>query len=314
MLVLYILNVALRDGIFEVKVARNSILCYIINMPYKPNDPRLPENPALKDLKGMFGGMTQIMGVEVVPPKYEQELQKLVHRPIDAEPNFLPEKFSGGLSEAMTNIVGVAKLVTPNGHKERATERAERLERRLDVATFIALRILQPRITGRRNEKISWIGTHKMTEPTDTRKHPGPNSYRPSTRSELSVNKRLERSQDKTRTAYNNVKHIEDSYIHESGSKAWGRELLDTGVLKSKEEKKHFRRVSKDLSRQTSSAIKRDKKFENIANARDFRGRLVRARLKRANRVAGRISARNEPIVDIDASVLRSTSIPRVWH
>ncbi len=265
-------------------------------MRYNPNNPELPENPVETQLKKLFDTMAGTPPPVLVEP----------------EPFYPKEEFPGRLAQIHLGTTAVLKALTlnPANHTERAEKRAQMLERRLDVASFIALRLLQPRITGYEGEKISWIGTNKMTDPTDTRDHPGPNWYRPSTRSEIAANRRLERTKDRIRSSRNNAEHLEKSYIHESTSVAWGKDLLETGARKSGEERKNMRKVSGDLDGHEKAATRREHKFENIANARDLRGKIVRWRLRRANRISGNSTPRSEPLVEINVKDLRSTSTP----
>jgi hypothetical protein len=265
-------------------------------MRYTPTNPELPENPVETQLKKLFDTMAGTTTPPIV---------------IEPEPFYPEETFPGRLAQIHLGSMAVLRALNPANRIERAEKRAQMLERRLDVASFIALRLLQPHITGSEDEKISWIGTHSMADPTDTRKHPGPNWYRPSTRSEIVAERHLERTKDRIRSSRNNAEHLEKSYAHESTSVAWGRDLLKTGARKSGEERKNMRKVSGDIDGHERAAIRREHKFENIANARDLRGKIIRWRLRRANKISSRATPGNEPWKDMRAKRISGRPTPR---
>jgi len=203
--------------------------------------------------------------------------------------------YPGKLSRLVDHSVDLIHVVTPDGRLERASQRSEKLQKRIEVAAYLGRRILHPEVTGTLAENISNIGTNKL----DARESVDPktgnliisrNSNRPVTKSERAVDKRLDKLASKNRDVRREARWLKESWKGNFGA------IYDprSGYRLGKDEQKNMRGASKGIKSSLKKSGKYLDKIDKIADSRDLSGKITKWRLERAKSFPERQNRRFE--------------------
>ena len=235
--------------------------------PYDPDQ-------ILKLVAGMHGGTAS---AEVKPVGISERPEP----DIVNDPTF--HHYPGKLANLVDRSTSLLHVVTPDGRVERANQRAEKLQKRIEVAAYLGRRILHPEVTGKPKELTGFIGTNKLdvkesVDPSTGNLILSRNSNRPVTRSERAVDRRLDKLAAKNRDVRREARWLKDSWKGEFGA------IYDprVGYRLGKDEQKNMRGASKGIKSSLKKSEKYLDKIDKVANSRNLSGHITRLRLERA--------------------------------
>lgn len=216
------------------------------------------------------------------------------------------EHFIESLTSSSVAVGGLFKVFTKDGRLERAQNKTDRLQERVDLVQNIGHHMLNPRTPGLKPEKaakesIGWRGTYKTriseerpVDPNDFTKIGAiilkkpvkdevTNPNRPKTISERLAARTLSRKMDKKHDALNKAAWLKKSYDLPG---AIGRDRLPHS------ESSRIRRINNRAARLERKAARAHKKFTKVTESKNLRGSLARFRLNRATKKVARMTER----------------------